>query len=340
MKDKSLLRIGVIMISILISFNSFSQEKILSKKIVYEVDIMRSRIEQGSDKDSIAYDYIVDKRFFWQAIDTIIAKAKTKDFYFKTFDKESLSFDTIMKNLRKDYLISFKDTLRDYRAKKLLEDEVRAIRFEEEWTYNPKTMMINKEVIGYNPVIRIDSIKLKDDDLVPYEYFRFELGWVYPKGRSNLKDTLCLIRNIHFTIPIYNKTPYHWWDSHLEPEYSIPYFEAYINKAEKGEIKVYAQPNSTESYTRQEVLKRKQFEMMTTIDSQDAYGNIIQKDTIIKGNYSTDNLDYLRFGDEWYFDNSTLHFIKNVNYISPMIQIIGLDGSLRGLMPIYYLRRR
>ena len=68
MKDKTLLRIGVLMISILISFNSFSQEKILSKKIVYEVDIMKSRIEQSTEKDSIVYDYLVDKRFWWQSI--------------------------------------------------------------------------------------------------------------------------------------------------------------------------------------------------------------------------------------------------------------------------------
>lgn len=340
MKDKTLLRIGVLLIAILIPFLSFSQDRILSKKIVYDVDIMRSRIEQTKEKDSIAYDYIVDKRFFWQAVDTIFAKAKKKDFLFMTSFHESLSFDSIMKNLKRDYLIHFKDTLTDKKAQKLLEDEIRVIKFEEEWTYNPSTLMVNKRVIGYNPVIRIDSIKLQDDDLIPYEFFRFELGWVYPKGTAVLKDTLCLVRNIHFTLPIYNKTPYHWWDSHLEPEYSIPYFETYMQRAEQGQIKVYAQPNSTDSYTKQEILKRKQFEMMTTIDTKDIYGNIIQKDTIIKGNYTTDNLDYLRFGDEWYFDPSTLHFIKNVNYISPMIQIIGLDGSLRGLMPIYYLRRR
>ena len=79
---------------------------------------------------------------------------------------------------------------------------------------------------------------------------------------------------------------------------------------------------------------------MTTIDTQDIYGNDVPKDTIIKGNYNTDNLDYLRFGDEWYFDIPSSQFVKNVNYLSPMIQIIGMDGGLRGLMPIYYLRRR
>ena len=206
----------------MIPFLSFSQDRILSKKIVYDVDIMRSRIEQTKEKDSIAYDYIVDKRFFWQAVDTIFAKAKHKDFFFMTSFHESLSFDSIMKNLKRDYLFHFKDTLTDKKAQKLLEDEIRVIKFEEEWTYNPNTLMVNKTVIGYNPVIRIDSIKLQDDDLIPYEFFRFELGWIYPKGKPVLKDTLCLVRNIHFTLPIYNKTPYHWWDSHLEPEYSIP----------------------------------------------------------------------------------------------------------------------
>ncbi|MFV0599677.1 MAG: hypothetical protein ACK5M0_08160 [Bacteroidales bacterium] len=340
MKDKSLLRIGVIMISILISFNSFSQDKILSKKIVYEVKIMNSRIEQSEKKDSIVYDYLVDKRFWWQTIDTIISQVKSKKLYFKTSERENLVFDSIKKDLQKKYLACFKDTLTDKKFQKLLEEEIRAIKFEEEWTYNPQTMLINKKVIGYNPIITRDSVVLQDEDLVPKESFRFELGWIYPSLKPELKDTLCVVRNIHFTIPIYNKTPYHWWDSHIEPEYSLPYFESYMQKAEQGQIKVYAQPNSTESYTRAEIIKRKQFEMMTTIDTQDIYGNDVPKDTIIKGNYNTDNLDYLRFGDEWYFDIPSSQFVKNVNYLSPMIQIIGMDGGLRGLMPIYYLRRR
>lgn len=340
MKNKIFIRIAVVVISILISFNSFSQEKILSKKIVYEVDIMKSRIEQSTEKDSIVYDYLVDKRFWWQSIDAIIAEVRAKRLFFMTSSHESLQFDSIAKNLKKEYLAFFKDTLTDKKLQTLLEEEIRAIKFEEEWTYNPQTMLINKKVIGYNPIITRDSIMLQEDELVPKESFRFELGWIYPTQKPQLKDTLCVVRNIHFTIPIYNKMPYHWWDSHLEPEYSIPYFESYMKKAEEGSIKVYAQPTSTESYTKQEILKRKQFEMMVTIDSQDKYGNTIEKDTIVKGNYNTDNIDYLRFGDEWYFDRPSLQFVKRVNYISPMIQIIGLDGNLRGLMPIYYLRRR
>ena len=181
---------------------------------------------------------------------------------------------------------------------------------------------------------------LTDEDLVAKEFFRYELGWIFPSAKPEMKDTLCVVRNIHFTIPIYNKKPYHWWDSHLEPEYSIPYFESYMQKAELGQIKVYAQPISTENYSRGDILKRKQFEMMVTIDTEDIYGNIVPKDTILKGNYNTDNFDYLRFGDEWYFDIPSSQFVKRVNYLSPMIQIIGLDGGLRGLMPIYYLRRR
>lgn len=312
----------------------------LSKKIVYEVKIMQPRIEQSVKKDSILYDYLVDKRFWWQTIDTVISQVRSKKISFKTFERENLVFDSIKKDLQKKYLACFRDTLTDKMFQRLLEEEIRAVRFEEEWSYNPQTMLIDKKVIGYSPVITMDSVFLKDEDLAIKEFFRYELGWIYPSLKPELKDTLCVVRNIHFTIPIYNKKPYHWWDSHLEPEYSIPYFESYMQKAEMGEIKVYAQPNSTENYSRADILKRKQFEMMVTIDREDVYGNVITKDTIVKGNYNADNLDYLRFGDEWYFDVPSLQFVKNVNYLAPMIQIIGLDGELRGLMPIYYLRRR
>ena len=47
----------------------YSQERLLTMKIVYEVPIMQGRIASSETKDSIVYDYLVDKRFWWQTID-------------------------------------------------------------------------------------------------------------------------------------------------------------------------------------------------------------------------------------------------------------------------------
>ena len=340
----SLVNIIIIVLAILPSI-AFSQDKILSKKIVYEVDIMKPRIEQTKQKDSIVYDYIVDRRFWWQSIDAIMADIRLGKMNLMSFEHDTISYNNVVKNLKAAYKKQFNDSLSDKGVNKLLEEEIRAIRFEEEWTYNPETMLINKRVIGYNPLITKDSIMLvdvdkNDSELKPKQFFRFELGWIYPLGTPTLKDTLCIARNIHFTIPIYNPKPYHWWDSHLEAEYSVPYFESYIQKAEEGKIRVYAEPISTETYNKAEIIKRRQFEMKIALDNVDKAGNSSEKDTIIKGNYNSDNISNLRFGDEWFFDIKTKQFIKMANYVSPMVEIKGLDGSSRGLMPIYYIRRR
>lgn len=323
-------KILFILILLAISFSAKAQERLLSKKIVYEVEILSPKIENAGAKDSIVYNFQVDRRFWWESIDLVLGKIKN---------------DSLINRLKKSYFQYYNDSLNSKQIDLIFENEIRAIKFMEEWYYNQDNLLIEKKVLAFNPIIKRDSIIIidlgnKDTEMKTTQGFRFELGWVYPK-KSDLKlDTLCVVRNIQFTIPIYNKTPYHWWDSHLEPEYSFPYFTSFINSAQEGKIKVYSQPISSEPLTRLDIKKRRDYEVSTTLVLEDKNSNIIEKDTIIRTQYTVDNVTYLRFGEEWYFDKNTFSFSKNVNYISPMIEILGLDNELRGLMPIYYIRRK
>ena len=181
---------------------------------------------------------------------------------------------------------------------------------------------------------------LQGEELQTAEAFRFELGWIKPKGDVISRDTLVLARNIEFTMPIYNPQPYHWWASHLEAEYSIPFLERLIARTESGEVKAYENPSASEELLRTDVLKRRQFDILERLTASDTEGNVKERDTVIKAFYGSENIDHFRVGEEWCFDKVNLNFIKRTNYFAPMVSIFGKQGDFRGLYPLYYIRRR
>ena len=317
-----------------------SQEKLLSMRIVYEVPIMQARVGSSQVRDSVVYDYLVDKRFWWQTIDFVNAAAKDKKLFLLNDKGDSLNYDTVMCALTTAFGKVYGRTCTKEEVQRLIEEEVRAIKFEEQWFYNPENMLIEKKVLAFCPVIRKDTVVLQGEELQTVKAFRFELGWIKPKGDVISRDTLVLARNIEFTMPIYNPQPYHWWDAHLEAEYSIPFLERLIARAEAGEVKAYENPSASEELLRTDVLKKRQFDILERLTVADTEGNVKERDTVIKAFYGGENIDRFRFGEEWCFDEVNLNFIKRTNYFAPMVSIFGKQSDFRGLYPLYYIRRR
>ena len=320
--------------------SAYSQEKLLSMRIAYEVPIMQARVASSQLRDSVIYDYLVDKRFWWQTIDFVNAAAKDKKLFFLNDKGDSLNYDTVMCALTTAFGKVYGRTCTKEEVQRLIEEEVRAIKFEEQWFYNSESMLIEKKVLAFCPVIRKDTVVLQGEELQTAEAFRFELGWIKPKGDVISRDTLVIARNIEFTMPIYNPQPYHWWDAHLEAEYSIPFLERLIVRTESGEVKAYENPSASKELLRTDVLKRRQFDILERLTASDAEGNVKEWDTVIKALYGSENIDRFRFGEEWCFDKVNLNFIKRTNYFAPMVSIFGKQGDFRGLYPLYYIRRR
>ncbi len=321
-------------------FSATAQQRLLSARIVYQVPIMKGEIKSSESKDSIVYTHLVDKRFWWESIDAVNEQAKSKTIFYQTKDGKTLDYDSILAGLGKELGKTCKQELSKADLQKVIEEEIRAIRFEEEWFYDPGTMLVRKNVLGFCPVITRDTIVLVEEELKLRQRFSYEIGWVRPKGEVIFTDTVVVARNIEFTIPIYNPKPYHWWDSHLEAEYSVPFVESLIRKAEKGMIKVWDNPSASEELIKPEILKRRQYEILETLVATDSIGGTTQRDTIVKASFGAENVDHFRFGEEWYFDKTNFNFIKYANYFAPMVQIIGKEGDFRGLYPFYYIRRR
>lgn len=320
--------------------SAYSQKRLLSMRIIYEVPIMQAKVGSSQVRDSVVYNYLVDKRFWWQTIDFVNAAAKDKKLFFLNDKGDSLNYDTVMCALTTAFGKVYGRTCTKEEVQRLIEEEVRAIKFEEQWFYNSESMLIKKKVLAFCPVIRKDTVVLQGEELQTAEAFRFELGWIKPKGDVISRDTLVLARNIEFTMPIYNPQPYHWWVSHLEAEYSIPFLERLIARTESGEVKAYENPSASEELLRTDVLKRRQFDILERLTASDTEGNVKERDTVIKALYGSENIDHFRFGEEWCFDKVNLNFIKRTNYFAPMVSIFGKQGDFRGLYPLYYIRRR
>lgn len=320
--------------------SAYSQERLLSMRIIYEVPIMQAKVGSSQMRDSVVYDYLVDKRFWWQTIDFVNAAAKDKKLFFLNDKGDSLNYDTVMCALTTAFGKVYGRTCTKEEVQRLIEEEVRAIKFEEQWFYNSESMLIEKKVLAFCPVIRKDTVVLQGEELQTVEAFRFELGWIKPKGDVISRDTLVLARNIEFTMPIYNPQPYHWWDAHLEAEYSIPFLEKLIARTESGEMKAYENPSASEELLRTDILKRRQFDILERLTASDTEGNVKERDTVVKAFYGSENIDHFRFGEEWCFDKVNLNLIKRTNYFAPMVSIFGKQGDFRGLYPLYYIRRR
>lgn len=297
-----------------ITQNVVCQEKLLSMKIVYSVPIMKE-------------DYEVDKRFWWQSFDRVVELSKQKKLFFHISEKDSITYDSVVNLFSKKLKDTYK---RDYDIKEvqqIIENNIRTIDFEERWWYDEKTMIIRSEVLAFRPVVSIDST------------INFPLGWVKSRMISKKTNNVIVANNIEFTNPIYNPKPYQWWLNHLEAEYSIPFCETLLLKAELGTIKTYETPSSSEAFSNVEVIKRLNYQERELLVKEDTLFNLIEKDTIINKKYSAEEIDYFRFGQEWVFDLENARFTKTINYFSPVIKLVGNDGEFRAYYPLFYIRK-
>ena len=331
----------------LVPFISYSQQRILTKKIVTTVRFTENKVQSSALKDSVSYNYIVNKRFFWEATDKLFSELKAKRCYLTAMNGDTIQWDTMISDLTKKLnTLDFKKYSKKD-IEKVLENEIRAVKFMEEWFYDDNTMQISKSVIAYCPIIQRDSVSLIDEDLKAKTYFEYEIGWIRQKSSSSAaksesdsEDTLLITRNIQYTMPIYNPQPYHWWDNNLEAEYSIPFFETLIAKADTRQILCYENPDALEPFSLPELEKRKKHSVTTTIYTVDENGTESETDTIINLVYTGYDIDRLRFGEELFFNKKDLTFTKKVNYYAPVIRIFTSNGAFIGFYPLYYIREQ
>lgn len=328
------------LICLFISCFSFAQEKLLSKKIVYSIDLTESVIKQGKNRDTLNNVYKINERFWWESIDIVMQKWKEKTLQVYNTENKVIVWDSMLSSLKLSLEDYFKKALSPTEIQNILENNITKIEFEEEWTYSPITMLINKKNLSYTPIITIDSLHLTNDGFVPKSAYQFKLGTIRQNQVKDKNNILLITRNIQYIIPIYNYEPYLWWQSNLEEEYSLPYFDSMIEKAENMEIAVFESQDKTEALQKNNVLKRRDYTSSTKVINDMEENIQIEYDTIISLKYNSEDIDHLKFGEEIYFDKTNLSFIKNTNYLAPMISIKDDKGTFLYYYPLYHIRKK
>ncbi|MBR1770038.1 MAG: hypothetical protein IJ748_06240 [Bacteroidales bacterium] len=321
-------------------FIAFCQEKLLTKKIVYDMDLKESVVKSDLKKDSVVYTYKVNQRFWWEAMDLVLDAWKSKKLNVRDEKGNALQWDSVQKSLEKKITEVYKKKPNKKEMQRILENNITKIRFEEEWTYDVETMLIKKKILAYCPIISLDTVVLVDDDLQAKERFAFPLGWIRDAKAERNESNLLITRNIHYTMPIYNYVPYRWWDNNLEEEYSLPFFDRMIERVLSLKTEAFETPDMTEAMQKKELQKRLMFTKNETVIESSADGTEKEYEVVLNIDYTGADFDYLRFGEEIYFDVKNFGFIKNTNYIAPVIGKKAVGESQTLYYPVFYLRKK
>ena len=107
------MKCGIFIFFLVLPFLVLSQDKLLSKKIVYTIDLTESSVKQEKNKDTIMNTYKVNQRFWWEATDNIFQK--WKNYSLLVYDREDkpLVWDSMFVNLGKSLGRYFKRDLKE-----------------------------------------------------------------------------------------------------------------------------------------------------------------------------------------------------------------------------------
>lgn len=203
-----------------------------------------------------------------------------------------------------------------------------ALRFREEWTYDPHTMAISKKVLAYAPMAT--TVSFDDRYREVYSYPK-PLFWVICDGEKNREEILTR-RIIYSTAYTGDITPASnldslqantYWKRFFELAYSdsiaaYTYAEGDMNNLQISGADLYAELNSSDT------IRFSSGEPPVT------------KDTVVKNSPGVD-FDF-RFCEEWSFDPNTMAIYKKVNGLCPLVQEWTADTrEFRGYRPLFWV---
>ena len=234
------------------------------------------------------------------------------------FDVNNKAMDTTM--LKK--MMIFQDTLHLMRTdppydtfdtiikKKICEAlDITAIRFREEWTYDPQSMAINKKVVAMAPIISLDK---KNSGKTFVKGTGKPLFWI--KFSKETPVNTVLTKRIISNVPFFGKddTKALNMDSALIEKY----ITALISKLKSDSITAYVAFDK---------LSNKKLSSKDVSETLSGFAKENKKITDI------------RFLEEWTFDPNTMYLQKKVVGICPLIKEYDAKGGFRGYIILFWV---
>jgi hypothetical protein len=208
-------------------------------------------------------------------------------------------------------------------------EEITALRFREEWTYDPSTMAITKKVLAIAPVWT--PINMDDKGNETYGKNK-ALFWV--KWSKDPTNTKVLTKRIVSTI---NYLGTDSWEkaTHVDSVAIQKYMKLFLDKVYKDSIAAYDISsgdladillNGKDLYKR--LNSTDAIKQQRTEPPYDTY------DTIIK---RTANVTAIRFMEEWSFDPVTMAIEKKVVGICPVELCYDMNKEFKGYKPYFWV---
>lgn len=201
-----------------------------------------------------------------------------------------------------------------------------ALRFREEWTYNPATMAISKKVLAFAPmkvVVRRDSLNNEVfDEPKP-------LLWVMCDNKGTKPEILTkrIVYNIDFSSDFQSTF-------NLDSVTAAVYVKALLKKVYNDSIPAYGNSIADSLVSGAEIYKK--INRCDTVQYKKPGLSTVTYDSIINEDFPP--ITVFRFLEEWSFDISTLAITKKVVGLCLVNQDFDMvTGEFRGYRPIFWV---
>jgi hypothetical protein len=291
--------------------NKNETRTLLAERIEYDVPVINYDIEQnwwvqnieGSKRDAFA-----------KKLSDALLSGKLKAYDIKT--------DELLSN---DKIHGFINTGSE--GMKFTPSLFSKLRFLEKWYIYTKTLEIEKKVLSICPII------LKDSMYIPLFRIKFDTSVVDENAKLISERIQYDVNITNEQIITNNKQQKEWWIESLETSKRDLFIDLLINAAYSGKYKLFDyfnEPLSSENF-RKEHNRNDTVTLTRPSPPYDIY------DTVIRLQLEKNQIERIRFMEEWFWGDESMTFTKKVKGINPIIKRYKQDGDFKGYMPLFWL---
>ncbi len=218
------------------------------------------------------------------------------------------------------------DSLTKTLVKHQLED-FNTLFFRESWTYNPESMLIQKDIHAYGlGETNTNSLVLNNP-----------LFWVIPDSATafNKKNKSEVTSKIVYDVIIQNKEDdASWFKNNIEKSSRINYCSKLLDKVKNKDLKAY------DILTLNEIPHKKIMDILERTDSimqQKVEPPYEWVTNVVTTKVEPENIVKIRFMESWYLDKKSMQFQKMIHAIAPLQEKYSESGQFRGYQPLFWI---